>query len=88
MLTVIASSENSNTISIPADEMKRLGFSDGEEVEIFRENGNVILRSATETERKRKFETAKNKIFEEWNDVFVALAKGADDETPEEMRAE
>lgn len=83
MLTVIANNENSRTISIPADELEKLGISDGEEVEIFKEDGKVILRSAAEAERKRIFETAKDKIFEEWNDVFVALAKGADDESAE-----
>ena len=43
------------------------------------ENNEIILRSISEAERKRKFEKAKNEVFEQWHDVFVELAKGADD---------
>ena len=81
MLTVVRNSENSKTILIPADEMEKLGIDDGVEVEMSKENDQIILRPSSETERKRKFEKAKNEIFEEWHDVFVELAKGADDET-------
>lgn len=80
MLTVIANTENSKTISIPADDMERLGIKNGDEVEISKENDEIIIRPTAEAERKRKFEKAKNKVFEEWNDVFIELAKGADNE--------
>lgn len=80
MLTVVTNNENSRTISIPADEMKKLGINAGDEVEFSKENDEIILRPTSEAERKRKFEQAKNKIFEEWHDVFVELAKGAEDE--------
>jgi antitoxin component of MazEF toxin-antitoxin module/uncharacterized protein YegP (UPF0339 family) len=81
MLTVISNTENPNAVAIPADEMERLGIKNGDEVELSKENDEIIMRSTAEVERKRKFEDAKEKIFEEWHDVFVELAKGANDET-------
>ena len=33
MLTVVRNNENSGTISIPADELEKLGINDGDEVE-------------------------------------------------------
>lgn len=80
MLTVVSNKENSRTVSMPIEEMKRLGINDGDEIEFSKnENAEIIIRSTTEAERKKKFEAAKNKIFDEWHDVFVELAKGADD---------
>ena len=80
MLTVVADKQNSKIISIPAEQLEKLGFKEGDEVEFALENNEIILRSTGEIERKKKFEDAKNKIFDEWHDVFVELAKGADDE--------
>ncbi len=80
MLTIVKN-ENSNTISIPADEMEKLGINDGDEVEISKENDEIVLRSTKEAERKRKFEKAKNEVFKRWNKVFIELAKGVDDKT-------
>lgn len=83
MLTLIANNENSRTISIPADEIEKLGFKDGDKVELSKENGTMVVRPAAEAERKRRFKQAKDEILEEWHDVMVALAKGADDKTVE-----
>ena len=79
MLTVVRNNENPGTISIPADELDKLGINDGDEVELARENDEIILRSTRQAERKRRFEQAKDRILDEWHDVFVELAKGADD---------
>ena len=86
MLTVVKNTENSNVISIPADEMEKLRIKDGDEVEIHKENDEIIIRTLAEAERKRKFEQAREKVFEEWHDVFAALAKGADDETTNDKK--
>lgn len=51
----------------------------GAEVEFGVEDDEIIIRNAAELERKLKFEKAKSDVLIEWNDVFVALAKGADD---------
>lgn len=88
MLTITANTENPNTILIPADEMERLGIKNGDEVELSLENDEIILRSTAEAERKRKFENTKDKIFKEWHNVFVELAKGADDETANKFEQE
>ncbi|MEO6590343.1 MAG: hypothetical protein ABIP06_13675 [Pyrinomonadaceae bacterium] len=39
----------------------------------------MILRSLNETEKKREIANATEKIFDRWNNVFVELAKGADE---------
>lgn len=88
MLTIVANTENPNTIAIPPEEMEKLGISNGEEVEIYKENDEIIMRSIAEIERKKRFEQAREKVFEEWHDVFVALAKGADDETANDVEKE
>lgn len=80
MLTVVENKTDSQTIAIPPNEMKRLGINNGDEIEISRNaNDEIILRNAAETERKRRLKEATDKVFEEWDDVFVALAKGVDD---------
>lgn len=80
MLTVVENTNNSQVIAIPPEEMEKLGLAEGDEVEFSKnENNEIILRNAAEAERKRRFEQAKNKVFEEWDDVFIALARGADD---------
>lgn len=79
MITIIEASENSAIINVPIEQLKKMGLEIGDEVELSKENGEIFLRSKTEAERKRKFEAAKDKVFEEWHDVFVELAKGADD---------
>lgn len=87
MLTVVSSKENSRIVSMPIEEMEKLGISDGDEIEFSKnENDEIIIRPTAGAERKRKFEAAKNKIFDEWHDVFVELAKGAGD-TSEKSQA-
>ena len=75
MLTVIASSENSRTISIPADEMEKLGISDGEEIELLKENEEIILRSK-QSERRKKILQATREIIEERKSALIELGKG------------
>ena len=81
MLTVAVNSQNSKTVAFPPEELETLGIAEGDEIEFSRnEKGEIILRNVTGDERKRRIESAKNKIMDEWHDVFVALAKGEDDE--------
>ncbi|MGI9037187.1 MAG: DUF1508 domain-containing protein [Pyrinomonadaceae bacterium] len=87
MTTIIKANEDSALINVPFDELKKLGFAVGDEVEFLKKNDEIILRSAAESERKRRFEQAKTKIFEEWNDVFVALAEGVDSSVSNDARA-
>lgn len=76
MLTVIATNENSKTISIPADEMEKLGINDGDEVEFSRgETGEIILRQK-ETDRKSRVLKATREIIEERKSALIELGKG------------
>lgn len=76
MLTLIANRENSRTVSIPADEMEKLGFSDGDEIELSKnENDEIILRSK-QSERRRKILQATREIIEERKSALIELGKG------------
>jgi antitoxin component of MazEF toxin-antitoxin module len=75
MLTVVKN-ENSNTISIPAKEMEKLGISDGVEVEISKnESGEIILRQK-ENDRKNRILQATREIIEERKSALIELGKG------------
>lgn len=76
MLVVVANNENPGTISLPADELKKLGIHDGEEMEISKnENGEIILRQK-KSERKEKILQATRKIIEERKSALIELGKG------------
>lgn len=75
MLTVVKNNENSRTISIPADEMEKLGINDGDEVELHKENGEIILKT-TKNERKERILKATREIIEERRSALIELGKG------------
>jgi AbrB family looped-hinge helix DNA binding protein len=75
MLTVVKNNENSRTISIPADEMEKLGINDGDEVELYKENGEIILKAA-KNERKERILRATREIIEERRSALIELGKG------------
>ena len=75
MLTVIANRENSRTISIPADELEKLGFKDGDEVELFKENDRILLR-LKQNERREKVLTVTRQIIENRKSALIELGKG------------
>ena len=75
MLTVIKNEENARTISIPADEMEKLGINDGDEVEFLKENGEIVLRPA-QNDRKKRILEATREIIEERRSALIELGKG------------
>lgn len=75
MLTVVTNKENSRVISIPADEMKKFGFKDGDEVEILKENDEIVLRSK-QGERRKKILQATREIIGERKSALLELGKG------------
>ena len=76
MLTVVASNDNSGTISIPVNELEKLGLKDGDEVEISKnENDELILRSK-QTEREKKILEATREIIKERKSALIELGKG------------
>ena len=75
MLTLVANNGDSRTISIPADEIEKLGFKDGDEVEILKENDEIVLRSK-QSERRKKILQATREIIEERKSALIELGKG------------
>jgi AbrB family looped-hinge helix DNA binding protein len=76
MLTVVANNENSGTISLPPDEMEKLGISDGDELEVLKkETGEIVLRPAR-SERKRRILEATREIIKERKSALIELGKG------------
>lgn len=88
MKTKIIANDNQAMIVLPKESLQILGVEVGDEVEFSKEADAVVLRSSSEAERKRRFEKAKREVFEEWNDVFVELAKGADDKTVDDSETQ
>ena len=71
--------DNSVAVLIPIEVLENFGIAAGDEIDVTETDNALILRSAKETERSREIADATEKIFDRWNDVFVELAKGADD---------
>ena len=76
MLTVVASNNNSGTISLPVNELEKLGLKDGDEVEISKnENDELILRSK-QIEREKKILEGTREIIKERKSALFELGKG------------
>ncbi len=73
------SSDNSIAVLIPAEALKNLGISAGDEIDVTETDNALILRSVKEAEKSREIADATEKVFSRWNKVFVELAKGADE---------
>lgn len=64
-------------IPLPEDVWRRLKLKDGESVEITTNENEAVLRRSTEDDNEREFREIGKKVFEDYHDVFVALAEGA-----------
>ncbi len=71
--------DNSVAVLIPAEVLENFGISAGDEIEITETENALILRSTKEAEKSREIAEATEKVFERWNNVFVELARGADE---------
>lgn len=71
--------ENSVAVLIPASVLKNFGISAGDDIDVTETENALILRSVNEAERSREIADATEKVFDRWNNVFVELAKGADE---------
>ena len=80
-MTTIKVSDDAATISFPVEILEKFGLEIGEQIELVRENDQIVIRKSAEIERRKKLEEAEAHVFEEWNDVFVALAKSADEKS-------
>lgn len=75
MLTVTANTENSNTISLPPEELEKLGISVGDEIELTKENGEIVLRPKKD-ERQQKILDKTREIIERRRSALIELGKG------------
>ena len=71
--------ENSVAVLIPKEVLENFGISAGDEIDVTETDNALILRSAKEAEKSREIADATEKVFDRWNNVFVELAKGADE---------
>lgn len=76
MLTVVANTENSKTIILPPDEMEKLGISDGDEIELLENNGEIVLRPAKKNDRTQKILNKTREIIERRRSALIELGKG------------
>lgn len=72
-------SENSIAVLFPAETLKNLGISAGDEIEVTETENALILRSVKEAEKSREIQTATEKVFNRWDKIFVELARGTDE---------
>lgn len=72
------SADNSIAVIFPAETLRSLGISPGDEIDVTATENALILRSVEEAERRRKFQAATEKVFDRWDKVFVELAKGTE----------
>jgi antitoxin component of MazEF toxin-antitoxin module len=79
MLTVIANTENSKTIILPPEEMEKLGITEGEEVELIKDNGEIVLRTANKNQRTKRILEKTEEIIARRRSALLELAKGAEE---------
>ncbi len=76
MTTIITASENSANIIVPIDELEKLGFEVGDEVEFSKnENDEIVLRPK-QNERTKRILDATREIIENRRSALIELGKG------------
>ena len=76
MLTIVANTENPNTIAIPLEEMEKLGIKNGDEVEVSKNESNEIILRTKQSERTKKILAATREIIERRKSALIELGKG------------
>ncbi len=71
--------ENSVAVLIPKEVLENFGISAGDEIDLTETDNALILCSTQESAKSREIADATEKIFDRWDNIFVELAKGADD---------
>lgn len=78
-IKTINGNEKEVAVMIPTEVLENFGISAGDEIDLTQTETAMILRSVKEAERTREIADATEKVFDRWNNVFVELAKGADE---------
>ena len=76
MTTIIIASENSANIIVPIDELEKLGFEVGDEVEFSKNANNEIVLRPKQNERTKKILEATREIIENRRSALIELGKG------------
>lgn len=76
MTTIITASENSANIIVPIDELEKLGFEVGDEVEFSKNENNEIVLRPKHNERTKKILEATRTIIENRRSALIELGKG------------
>lgn len=69
---------DSVVLTLPKTVLEDLGIQIGDQVDVAIVDHMLVARSSSETERAKRIEEATALIFEKYDDVFKALAKGAE----------
>lgn len=75
MTTIIQVGENSAIFKVSLDELKTLGFEVGDEIEISKQNNEIILRPKR-NERTEKVLSKTREIIERRKSALIELGKG------------
>ena len=78
-IKTINGEENSVAVLFPKEVLANYGISAGDEIDLSEADGAMILRALDEAKRKRKIADATEEVFDQWNNVFVELAKGTNE---------
>jgi antitoxin component of MazEF toxin-antitoxin module len=78
-IKTMSGAENSVAVLIPVSVMENFGISAGDEIDVTETDNALILRSVKEADKSREIAEATEKVLDRWNNVFVELAKGADE---------
>lgn len=76
MTTIITASENSANIIVPIDELEKLGFEVGDEVEFSKNENNEIVLRPKQNERTKKILEATREIIKNRRSALIELGKG------------
>lgn len=76
MTTIITASENSANIIVPIDELEKLGFEIGDEVEFSKNENDEIIMRPKQNERTKKILEATREIIENRRSALIELGKG------------
>lgn len=76
MLTVCADATNSQKISIPQNELNKLGIKDGDEIEFYKNESDEIILRPKPSDRRKNILDATREIIETRKSALIELGKG------------
>lgn len=68
---------DSFVLPLSQEMLDKLGIPNGGEIEVMTSEDVIVLRSLQTNTRKQEFQKLKSEMFDKYEDVFKALAEGA-----------